>query len=332
MVNQPSAAFNRLTGTGVLHNVAAMTTRSGRALALLVLLAAAGWTGPALSETANPARALITVRTLVIDALGTRTVDTDVAHVPFGGMGLLIKKVPYGGPELSFRLAVTAGQPQEAGIAVNLSADIWPGGSSPIPPADQMSHREEATVLAPESTYLLEIDHNERSDRRIMLSISARPVAENETLSPPPESRLDSVSFDVEVARRSNGVADEPDTRAMSTMVGVAATYSSGVRIPGRSPGEQPRFVGLGISITPEKTSGKLITIRTELTGADFVDPERTTLVPIQLLDIRTVRSGTRFELPVDLAAPAAGSPPRDSADPARARVTYRVTITPRLP
>jgi len=31
-----------------------------------------------------PSRALITVRTLVIDGMGTRTVDTDTARVPFG--------------------------------------------------------------------------------------------------------------------------------------------------------------------------------------------------------------------------------------------------------
>ena len=302
-----------------------------RPLTLLVLLAAGDPQTAATPGEATSDRALITVRTLVIDALGTRTVDTDVARVPFGGTGLLIKKVPYGGPELSFRLAVTAGQPQEAGIAVNLSADIWSGDSSPIPPASRMSHREEATVLAAESTYLLELDHSEQSDRRILLSISARRASEREAVPPAPSSLMGTVHFEVEVTRESNGIADPVDAHAMSTMVGVAATYSSGLKIPGRSPKEASRFVGLGISITPEKTNGDLVTIRSELTGADFVDLERTQLVPIRLLDIRTVGSGTRFDLMVELVTPATEPSPPSSGERLTPRVIYRIAITPRL-
>src|SRR5262245_14297594 len=303
-----------------------MSSRSSRRLWIPVLAVAAAFS-TSIHGTPAPDRALITVRTLVIDALGTRTVDTDIARVPFGGTGLLIKKVPYGGPELSFRLAVTAGIPQEAGIAVSLSADIWSGNSSPIPPSNQVSHREEATVLAPESTYLLEIDHNEARDRRVMLSISARQASQDEDVAAPPPSHTSSVSFSVEVYRESHGVADPLDTRALSTMIGVAATYSSGVTIPGKSAKDPSRFVGLGISITPEKTSGDLVTLRSELTGADFVDTERKLLIPIRLLDIRTVASGDRFDLTVELAAPASPDPHVDPAsgpvDIAKPPVTY---------
>ena len=140
------------------------------------------------------------------------------------------------------------------------------------------------------------------------------------------------VNFHVEVFKESNGVAEPVDTRAMSTMIGVAATYTSGVKIAGKSAKDAPRFVGLGISLTPEKTSGELVTVRSELSGADFVDPARTQLIPIRLLDIRTVTSGTRFDLIVNLAAPAEPSDPLSQhAETPKPLVTYRVAITPRV-
>src|SRR5688572_14591622 len=109
-------------------------------------LAATPAPGPA------PERALVVVRTLVMDALGTRTVDTDTARIPFGSRGLLIKRVPYAGPPLSYRLAVLAGPPQETGIPLTMTSEVWNGDAEVVPPPDQVAHREEATVLSAEGS------------------------------------------------------------------------------------------------------------------------------------------------------------------------------------
>ena len=156
-----------------------------------------------------PARALVVVRTLVIDGMGTRTVDTDSARVPFGSKGVLIKRVPYAGPPLSFRLAVLAGTPQDAGIPVTLSADVWSGDTSSLPRSEEISHREEATVIAPETSYLFEIDHDPKTDRRIVLSLTARPITEDELVPIRPVAESSPIQFLMEVTRQS-GSETEP--------------------------------------------------------------------------------------------------------------------------
>ena len=284
---------------------------------------------PAGQQAAS--RALITVRTLVIDGMGTRTVDTDTARVPFGHKGILTKKVPYAGPPLSYRLAVTAGPPQEAGIPLTLSTDVWTGDASPIPPDDRIDHREEATVVSPEGSYLLEVEHDDATDRRVMLSITARPIGENEELpAMPPADTAGRVQFLLEISRQQGGVADPPDQQRLATIVGRPVTYSSGVILPGKAKqgatsGERIATVGLTVVLTAERASGDLVTVRLELSGADYVDEQRTRLEPLRHADVRTVTSGTTFEvvLTLPLATPEAA--------PGLRPVTYRIAVTPSL-
>jgi len=280
---------------------------------------------PLPAQTAPPARALVTVGTLVIDALGTRTVDTDVALVPFGGTGLLIKRVPYAGPAVSFRLAVTAGHPQETGIPLTIAADVWSGEKSPAPPPSQVSHREEAVVISAEGSHLFEIDHDEGADRRIVLSLSARAATDLETSMPPAARPAGAVRFYIEVIRESGGQAAPPETQVLNTLVGLPVSYSSGVKVPGVSPRSARRFAGLSVSLTPERAQGDLITVKVELSGADFVDEARSRLEPISRVEFRTVSSGTRFEVMVELPS---GS---DPATPGIRPVSYRIGVVPTL-
>ncbi|HEY3175454.1 MAG TPA: hypothetical protein VGK94_06795 [Candidatus Polarisedimenticolia bacterium] len=294
-------------------------------LAPLFLLLAAS-TGPVAAQAPSPAsRALVTVRTLVIDSLGTRTVDTNLARVPFGGTGLLIRRVPYAGPPLSFRLAVTAGPPQEAGIALTIAADTWSGGGSTPPPGAQVSHREEATVVSSEGSYLFEIDHDEGADRRVVLSLSVRAASDEEMSIPPPAPISGTVRFQIEVTRECGGQSDPPDEQVLSTMVGLPVSYTSGMKVPAAVRGGERRFVGLSVTLTPERAQGDLITVRVELSGADFVDEARTRLEPIGLTESRTVSSGTRFELTVGL--PSGSAAPGAEVRP----VSYRVVVVPTL-
>jgi len=272
-------------------------------------------------------RALVTVRTLVIDGMGTRTVDTDTARVPFGSKGLLLKKVPYAGPPLSFRLAVLAGVPQESGLPLTITAEIWSGDVGRMPPPDGVSRREEATVVAAETSYLFEIDHDNRTDRRIVLSISARPVGEDELTPATVFGAIKPVGFLVEVVRESGGVAGEPDVHELSTMVGRQVTYSSGVRLAPR-PGVEPQTIGLNVALLAEQVQGDLVTVKVELSGAEYVDEARSLIEPIRLTDVQTVSSGTRLEVHVTVPAAVADAPSR----PAGIRpVTYRVSVIPTL-
>jgi len=287
---------------------------------------------PATMPAQAPTRALVTVKTLVIDGMGTRTVDTDSARVPFGSKGLLMKRVPYAGPMLSFRLAVLAGAPQEAGLPLTRSAEIWSGDVSHPPPDPEVSRREEATVLAAESSYLFEIDHDLKTDRRIVLSVMARPIGEEDltpSLSDGMTRGLVPVTFLIEVVRESGGVASDPDIHELSAMSGRQVTYSSGVRTPSR-PGAAAETIGLTVAITPEQIQGRLLTIKVELSGSEYVDEARTRVEPIRLTEVQTVSSGSRLEVhttvPAQGAAPAA-PPPKSPLRP----VTYRVTITPSL-
>ncbi len=297
--------------------------------AALIGLALAVGTPPAGQQA--PSRALITVRTLVIDGMGTRTVDTDTARVPFGHKGILTKKVAYAGPPLSYRLAVTAGPPQEAGIPLSFSTDVWTGEASPMPPPDRMDHREEATVVSPQGSYLLEVEHDEATDRRVMLSITARPIGENEEMPPlPPADTAGRVQFLLEISRQQGGAPDQPDRQLLATIIGRPVTYSSGVILPGKAQessasGERTLTVGLTVVLTAERASGDLVTVRLELSGADYVDEQRTRLEPLRYDDVRTVSSGATFEVTVTLPP---GSP---EAAPGFQPVTYRIAVTSSL-
>ncbi|HKY34177.1 MAG TPA: hypothetical protein VJV23_16740 [Candidatus Polarisedimenticolia bacterium] len=284
------------------------------------------------SPAAQPAeRALVTVRTLVIDALGTRTVDTDSARIPFGSKGLLIRRVPYAGPPLSYRLTVLAGSPQPAGIPVTLASEAWAGEVSSPPEEGRLSRREEATVLSSDSSYLLELDHDQRSDRRIVLSISARPLRPGEDLSgSAPGAVAVPVSFLLKVEREVGGVPDPPDERVMSAMVGRPVTYSSGVRLSARA-GEpdagEERMVGLTITLNAEQAQGSLVTVSVHLEGAEFVDQARTRLEPLKSRTIHTVPSGGALEVVVRVPEEQPGEAESAGLRPVR----YRVTVIPSL-
>ena len=304
----------------------------GRSAILPILMAmgfAFAWS-PATSQDLT--RASIEVRTLVIDALGTRTVDSHTARVPFGQKGLLVGQVPYAGPPVSFRLAVTPGDPQSSGIPLTFTSEVWAGEASPIPPASEIYLREEATVLAPESSYLLELTHDPRTDRRLLLSIRARPITEAEELPPvpvPTESRR--VLFMVELLRKQGDLFDPLDTHVLSTFVGHPVSYRSGIEVPSPSspeggPAPHPGsglVVGVAVVLTPERAVGGLITVKLELTGADFIDSDRSRIEPFEHTEVRTVRSGSRFEAVITIPRET----PADS--PGIIPVTYRVSVTP---
>ena len=271
-------------------------------------------------------RALIIVKTLVIDGLGTRTVDTDTARVPFGSKGLLVKRVPYAGPALSFRLEVIAGAPQPSGIPLTLSADVWPGDVSRIPGPEELSHREEATVVAPESSYLLELDHDPRADRRVMISVSAKSIREDEALlTPPPIAEAGRIELAIQITRESPGSESTVENHLLTSMVGRPVSYGTGVTVPPSRPGGTARHVGLTVELNVESVQGELMTITARLSGADFVDEARTRLEPLDHTETRTVSSGTSFEVTITL-------PDRASDQgPGVRPVTYRLLVTPAL-
>ena len=307
------------------------------ALLAAMLIAAATAAGPSDGSFAE-----IMVRTLVIDPLGTRTVDTDSARVPVGSRGLLVKQVPYAGPPLSFRLSVLASEPQSAGIPLVVSSETWSGEVSSPPPADRMSRREEATVLGPESSYLLELDHDPRTDRRLVLSITAR-EGDGRSVAPPsvyPTPRA--VDFLLEVVREKGGVADPPDSHTLTSMVGRPVTYSSGIKYsgarkepaasapePGAADRTEPQVVGLAITLVAESAQASLVTVRMEITGAELVDERGGRLEPFSHRAVHTVDSGTRYEttLTVPQGAPAGAERP----DQALVPVKYWVAVTPTL-
>ena len=274
-----------------------------------------------------PTRALVTVRTLVIDGMGTRTVDTNTARVPFGSRGLLVKKVPYAGPPLSFRLTVLAQPPQETGIPLTLTADVWSGDTTGLPSPDQISHREEATVVAAEASYLFEIDHDAKTDRRIVLSVSARPIREADMLPAPAGDDEGQVQFLIDINRESGGTSAPPEAHLLNSMIGRPVTYLSGIKVPA-PPGGKPRFIGLSVTMTVEQAQGDLLSVKVELTGSDYVDEARTRLEPIDHTEVQTVATGTRFEVSVTVPAP-------DPTHPAPAAgikpVVYRVGVIPTL-
>lgn len=276
-------------------------------------------------------RALVTVRTLVIDGLGTRTVDSDTARVPFGGKGILIKRVPYGGPPLSFRLTVQAGRPQPSGLSLTLSAEVWRGDADAAPSPHEISHREEATVVAPGSSYLFEIDHDPATDRRIVLSVGARPVGEESPGIQIPSALLTGetrpVRLLVEMIRESAGRAEQPDVHILETMMGRPVSYSSGIRSAPVS-GEPERFAGLTVTLTPERAQGDLVTIKVEMTGAEYMDEKRTRLEPFSRTEVRTVTTGTPFDLMLRLPPEPAGG---ERAPEGTVRIIWTLLVTPEL-
>ena len=226
---------------------------------------------------------------------------------------------------------MTAGPPQEAGIPLTFSTDVWTGDASLIPPPDRIDHREEATVVSPEGSYLLEVGHDEAADRRIMLSITARPIGENEEMPTLlPAETAGRVQFLLEISRQQGGAADPPDRQILATIIGRPVTYSSGVILPdkAREPGasgERTVTVGLTVVLTAERASGDLVTVKMELSGADYVDERRTRLEPLRHEDVRTVTSGATFEVSVTVPP---GSP---EAAPGFRPVAYRINVTPIL-
>ncbi len=303
--------------------------RPGLSSRLVALVALVAFLAPAVAGE-EPPRALVVVRTLVMDAMGTRAVDTDTARIPFGSKGLLIKRVPYAGPPLSFRLAARVGSPQDAGLPITLTSEVWSGEASSIPPEDRVARREEATVLTPEGSYLFEIDHDPAAGRRIVLSIAARPMRPGEEAVPAdPAPSATPVRFLLEIEREAGGRSDPPDVRVMSSMVGQPITYSSGVQLPRAPGGEAPSgsFLGMAISLRAEQVQGNLVSVGVQMSGAEFVDAARRRLEPFRQEAVRTVPSGTPFELVVEIPADGGGS----AAIPEILPVRYVVRVTPSL-
>ena len=308
-----------------------------RARALFLALLIPGLSPSPTTAAPEPlTRASIQVRTLVIDALGTRTVDTHAARVPFGHRGLIVRQVPYAGPPVSFRLRVTPGDPQSAGLPLTFITEVWSGEASPVPPPSRISFREEATVLSPESSYLLELYHEPRTDRRLLLSIKAHPIGEQEELIPPPPAdKAGEILFLIEILKRRGDVVEPVDSHVLSTIVGRPVSYRSGIEVPdAQFPAEEStglvadrgtRVVGASVVLTPERAQGGLITVKLEFTGADFVDNQRTRIEPFELSEVRTVSSGSRFEAEVSVPGET------DPREPGIIPVIYKVSVTTML-
>ncbi len=325
-----------LTRAGATPTMRAMIAVSStcRMIAALLTLLPSPPTGGGPEYT----HALVEVRTLVIDGLGTRTVDTDRARVPFGSKGLLIRQVPYGGPPLSFRLSVLAGPPQEAGIPLTLAAEIGGGGRGRAAAGERLAARGGHRGL---SRRLLSLRDRSRrkTDRRVVLSISARAITGQEALMPSmPEQAARPVHFFIAVVRQVGSTTDPPDTHALTSLVGRPVTYSSGITIH-RGPGPggpgadrtASKTAGLTVTLTAEQVLDRLITVKVRLSGADYVDAERTRLEPIEVTRMQTVTSGSPFEI-------VARIPPQGDEDGGETPqeeglrpVTYLVQVTASL-
>ncbi|MCI0545607.1 MAG: hypothetical protein L0Z49_14385 [Actinobacteria bacterium] len=283
--------------------------------------------GSIAQASEDPSRALVTVRTLVIDSLGTRTVDTHTARVPFGHTALLSSRVPYTGPPLSFRLEVGVSAPQPSGIPIRIVSRAWPGEPDD-PGAAGAPGREEETILPRESSYLLELHYDPAADRRILLSVKARPVVENEAVpAPPPAHVADRVRFFLEITRRQGDLSEPVDFHQLESIVGRPVRYESGVRLATGLDGEGGEFLGTRVTLTPESSHGTLVTVKLELSGADAIDPLGIRVEPFRHTEVRTVTSGSRFD--VDVTVPQDHPPGAD--DPAILPVTYTVAVTTTL-
>jgi len=301
-------------------------TRRGIVPALLVM---AALSPPApLPETAAPdgAVAHLVVRTLVMDALGTRTVDVAQARVPWNNTGLLMRQVPYGGPPLSFRLLVRPESPGSEGIRLSMTAQVW-GGALEDDPGDDVVRREETALIDLESSFLLELAHERSSrddgaagsERRVVLSITVSDRPDPALWAPAP---LREIHFLFQMIRQSGSEVDPPETHLLSSLLGRPVSYSS--RAIALSGTGEPQ--GLTFTLSAEESQGSLVTVRLRVTGFDYADADRSRLVPVNHESLHTVRSGSSFlvEVPVGEALPE-GEP---GGRPAAAWV---LNVTPRL-
>ena len=304
----------------------------------------------ASTGVADPAgdSAWILVRTLVVDALGTRTVDTWTARVRFGQSGLLMSQIPYGGPPVSFQLVVRADAPTSDGIPLHLRSEVWRGSSDARPAEADITRREETALIAPGTSYLMELSHERHgpdggpgSERRIVLSVTVSLEG-----APPVEAAAPTraVHFLLQIIRRSGTEVDLPDTHALSSLVGRPVTYSSSVRSARPAPpaesadddgtgGTGPRepadgnagSVGVSVTVIAERVADELVTVRLRVSGAD-IDPVSGLAAPIHHESVHTVRDGTPILVE---ATPEAGTPPGSGGAPAA--LVYAISVTPSL-
>jgi hypothetical protein len=292
------------------------------ALILIAILAVP----PALSEEQAPAPtiAYLQVRTLVMDALGTRTVDVSTARVPFNSTGLLMRQVPYGGPPLSFRLLVRPTTPTEDGIRLAMTTEVWSGGLNDGTDAG-MERREEIGDIAPDSSYLLELAHERAtgtegsaSERRVVLSIT---VSDQDESSKTDSGPLREVYFVFQMIRQNGPTVEFPNTQSLSSLVGRPVSYSSRSVALGAASEKSP---GLTLTLEAEGTQGDLITVRLKVTGYDYADVERSRLAPVAYETFHTVRSGSSFLVEVPVVE-------EDASPAGKPVVTWVVNVTPRL-
>jgi len=282
----------------------------------------------ALEVTApQSAIAHLQVRTLVMDALGTRTVDVAVARVPYNSTGLLMRQVPYGGPPLSFRLLVKPETPSEEGIRLVMNTEVWSGGLD-----EGLSHslerREETAVIALDSSYLLELAHERAagsgsagSERRVVLSITLSDE-DDPSGACPGTLPLRAVHFVFQMIRQNGPTVDPPETHVLSSLVGRPVSYSSSVMsLAAGADGA----AGLTFTLAAEGTQGELVTVRLRVSGFDYADESRTHLVAVAYESLHTVRSGSSFlvEVPV--------KPPDSAAAEGKPPVAWVLNVTPRL-
>jgi hypothetical protein len=259
----------------------------------------------------------------VVDALGTRTVDTHTARVPFGHTALLSSQVPYAGPPFSFRLDLGVSPPQPTGIPVRMVSRAWTGEPEDTG-ARSAPARDETTVLSLESSYLLELSYDQASERRILLSIKARPIGEDEALPKPPAAGVAGrVRFLLEIARQRGEAADPVDIHELDSIVGRSVKYETGIRFPG---GDPETILGTRVLLTPEGTQGDLVTVKLELSGAEAMGPDGQRVEPFRHTEIRTVSSGSRFEMKITVPAE-----PSADDDTGVIPVTYRIAVTTTL-
>ena len=280
-------------------------------------------------EVASPRSAIahLQVRTLVMDALGTRTVDVAVARVPYNSTGLLMRQVPYGGPPLSFRLLVRPETPSEEGIRLVMNTEVWSGGLDEGL-SDSLERREETAVIALDSSYFLELAHERTtrsgsagSERRVVLSITLSDE-DDPSGAYPGTLPLRAVHFVFQMIRQNGPEVDPPETHVLSSLVGRPVSYSSSVISLAAGADGAP---GLTFTLAAEGTQGDLVTVRLRVSGFDYADENRTHLVAVAYESLHTVRSGSSFlvEIPVN--------PPDSAAAEGKPPVAWVLSVTPRL-
>lgn len=332
MVDQPGHPFNKAALTvsdgeptfrsmmGVSSWCRSAWCRSGRSVLFLGLIGMGLCTVAEAATRATLAR--IVVKTLVVDGMGTRTVDTSTAHVPFGSTGLLIRKIPYGGRPLSYRLSIRPGTPRRDGMPLDISARVWSGGPEADPSGHEISHRAESTILADQTSYLLELFHENEGDlrpeRRILLSIKASAASSRDVPHLLHATTPHPVRFLVEIIRRQGSETAPPDRQLLSGLVGESISYRWGSRSVD-SDRSGTVEIHCSVTATPVALMGDLITVKIEFTGSESAGKESPRFQPIHKIASYTVRSGTPLEMVATLPAPEDSTP----------SVTYLLSITP---